>query len=126
MTVAVRVWTLEAVDDHRPTTINALVNMHRMVWAHRTRLTRAQWCQLARDSHVPALAACRVTATPLHRDRRSPQDPAACAPHVKAAVDGLVDAGVLSDDDGDRVRSVTFNPPEVVGHNGLRLEIQEV
>jgi hypothetical protein len=42
------------------------------------------------------------------------------------AIDGLVDAGVLPDDDPTFVRSLTFHPPEIGGLDGLRLEIEEV
>lgn len=56
----------------------------------------------------------------------SPQDVGACAPHVKAAVDGLVDAGVIRNDTADIVQRITYHPPIVCGHNGLRLVITEV
>lgn len=45
------------------------------------------------------------------RDLRD-QDPGAAFPAYKAALDGLVDARILPDDDGRYVRKVTFYPPE--------------
>jgi hypothetical protein len=67
-----------------------------------------------------------LTAIPLHANRSSPQDTGACAPEVKAAVDGLVDARVLPDDTGDHVLLIVYTPPVFVGTNGLRLLIEEV
>jgi hypothetical protein len=107
----------------RPLTVNALVNMHRQVWAKHTAEVRKFWAELAEGT--PPMVAMAVEATPLHRDRRSPQDVAACAPHVKAAIDGMVDAGVIPDDDAAHLVAVTFRPPEVCGHNGIRITITE-
>lgn len=119
-----RAFTLEHHGE-RPLTVNRLVNMHRQQWAKRTRAERVAWALLAEHHDVPAMQRADIVATPLHRDRRSPQDPAACAPAVKAAIDGLVDAGVLPDDTGDHVASVLFTPPDVCGRDGLRLTIRE-
>jgi hypothetical protein len=45
---------------------------------------------------------------------------------VKAAIDGIVDAGVLDDDNPDHLLYVTFYPVEVIGRDGLRLTITEI
>lgn len=70
-------------------------------WSRRARVTRA-WrsttAALARDAGLPALQRAHVFAVLHHGDRRR-RDPANSGPTVKAAVDGLVDAGVLPDDD---------------------------
>jgi hypothetical protein len=42
-------------------------------------------------------------------------DTGACYPAVKAAIDGLVDAGVLPGDTGTHVPSITFLAPIRVG-----------
>src|SRR5690606_18867285 len=81
-------YTLQ-VTGSRPTTINALVNMHRMTWAGHTKRTRAEWKQVAEHFGVPHLDSCSIVATPLHANRAAPQDVGACAPEVKAAIDGL-------------------------------------
>lgn len=119
-----RSWTL-AETGLRPTTINRLVTLHRMQWASRTAEVRSTWAMLARAAKVPAIASCAVVVVPLHKDGRSPQDPAAAAPHAKAAVDGLVDAGVLPDDSGTYVLSVEFLPPRICGVDGLEITIIE-
>lgn len=41
-------------------------------------------------------------------------DTGACVGAVKAAIDGLVDARVLTGDTGDIVRSITFHAPNKV------------
>jgi hypothetical protein len=110
----------------RPLTVNAVASLHRQQWATRTRSERRAWELLARAEKVPAMDRIRVVVTPLHKDRRSPQDCAACAPAVKAAVDGLVDAGVIPDDNPDHLDEITFRAPWVCGADGLRLRIVEV
>lgn len=122
----------------RPLTVNAIVNLHRMAWAKKTKEIREEFAlrAFAERNARPAVnekAARRQTmfdmidveATPLHRDGRSPQDVAACAPHVKAAIDGLVDGGLIEDDDPTHLRSITFKQPCVCGEDGLRLVITE-
>ena len=119
---ALGVWTLEALGA-RPLTVNRVVALHRMQWATHTRQTRALWTHLARN--VPQLVAASCDVIPLHKDFRSPQDVAACAPEAKAAIDGIVDAGVLPDDSPTFLQSVTFYAPEVCGFDGLRITIRE-
>lgn len=51
-------------------------------------------------------------------------DTAAHTPVVKACVDGLRDAGVLSDDTGAEVASITMHAP-VRGPDGVRLSVRE-
>jgi hypothetical protein len=122
----------------RPLTVNAIVNLHRMQWANKTKEIREEFMlracaerhALGVRSEKAALRptwfeAINIEATPLHRDRRSPQDVAACAPHVKAAIDGIVDAGIIEDDDATHLHSITFRPPCICGEDGLRLVITE-
>ena len=69
--------------------------------------TREAFGWMAKAHQIPPLGAIAVHATPL-------------------AIDGLVDAGVLPDDDPTFVRSLTFHPTEIGELDGLRLEIEEV
>lgn len=118
-------WVL--IDDQgRPHTINAARRASPHKWATLIRETRLYWWHLATHARIPRLAAVRVVALPLHRDHRSPQDTAACAPAVKAAVDGLVDAGVMRDDGPNHLRAVVFLPPAVLGLDGLALLIEDI
>jgi crossover junction endodeoxyribonuclease RusA len=74
-------------------------------WAAKARLVRAirqatAW--QAKAARIPRLERAHIIAEYLPPDRRR-RDPANWAPSAKAAVDGLVDAGVLEDDDHTRV-----------------------
>lgn len=117
-----RAWTVEDIGN-RPLTINQVTKMHRLKWAAHTADARARWHWLIRHAKVPPLERVRVVAVPLHRDRRSPQDVAACAPEAKPAIDGLVDAGVFPDDDATHVVAVEFRPPDVCGRDGMQIMI---
>lgn len=114
------------IEDHgeRPLTINRVINLHRQQWASITKAERHKWMLLTRQAKVPPLEQVSVTVIPLHQDRRSPQDVAACATAAKAAIDGLVDAGVMPDDSPAHLVSVTFLAPDICGRNGLRLVVE--
>ena len=63
-----------------------------------------------------------VTVQPYQRLGKL-QDTAACNPSVKAAIDGIVDAGVIPDDTGEFLPQITFLPCKR-GHNALELTIE--
>lgn len=118
-----RTWRLSD-DLGRPTTINE--ERHHAGHWQRSTVTRARrtvYATQARVKKVPPLDRAAIVVTPLHRDRRSPQDVGACAPAAKAAIDGLVDAGVLPDDNPRHLIAVLYLPPRVCGVNGLELVI---
>jgi len=81
--------------------------------ANLTREWRDAYRLLALESRIPPLAWVHVEARPQYRTARSLPDTAACVGSVKAAIDGLVDAGVLPDDGPELVRRVTFEAPVV-------------
>lgn len=117
------------VDDRgRPYTINQVAKDGRWKWRAHTATTRQFWWALGNNYHVRSIHRrhihqVRIEATPLHKDGRSPQDIGACAPHVKAAIDGLVDAGLIPDDNPKHLTLLTFDPPRVCGIDGLELRI---
>jgi hypothetical protein len=57
------------------------------------------------------MAWISVTVEPHQKGGRL-QDVGACNPAVKAAIDGIVDAGVLPDDSSKFLRSLIFLPPQ--------------
>lgn len=120
-----RWWTVKNTGC-RPLTVNAVAGMHRQAWAKHTAQTRSDWGWLAREARVQACEVVELTVTPLHKDRRSPQDVAACAPEAKAAIDGLVDAGLIPDDSPAHLLRVVFLPPVICGEDGMAIDIQEV
>lgn len=75
-----------------------------------------------RSTSIPPLAWFSILAIP-YQSRGRLQDVGACLPAVKAAVDGLVDRGVVPDDDSRYVRSVIFHPPQR-GENGLTIRVR--
>lgn len=85
--------------DGRPGWLSANQRLH---WSTRANLTgtwrrAASWC--ARAAKVPALGPSLVVAELQMVPRRRVRiDPANYAPTAKAAVDGLVDAGIWPDD----------------------------
>lgn len=121
--VEVRSW--EVVHWERPWTANAERRWHHHKRASMVRSWREAFFWLSKHGKVPRLDRATVVAQPLARTRRSLPDVGACYPAVKAAVDGIVDAGVLEDDDASHLLSLTFLPCEVVGRDGLKLTILE-
>lgn len=118
-----REWVI--VDRNRPWTTNTERTWHYHKRAQTVRATRERWAWLALAERIPRLERIEVIAAPLAKDRRWRPDVAACYPAVKAAIDGLVDARVILDDDDSRLASIKFLPVEVVGYDGLRLTIKE-
>jgi hypothetical protein len=96
-----RTWTLELPPGTQLLTLNQ--RMHRMVAARLTRTLRETAGWLARAQHIPRLEAAWIVCELTVPDRRR-RDPGNWMPTAKACVDGLVDAGVLDDDDFSRVR----------------------
>lgn len=124
-TTALRSFTLESTG-RRALTVNMVARIHRQQWAAHTRTTRELWWGIAKQAKAPKLQRAHIVATPLHCDGRSPQDVSACCPETKAAIDGLVDAGVLPGDGPAHLLSLTFLPPDVCGVDGLRIRVEEV
>ena len=123
MTSTATCWVLE--DAERPWTANAERRWHFQKRAQVVRDTRERWAWLALAEHIPPLMRVSIEATPLRTNARSMPDVAACYPTVKAAIDGLVDAGVIPDDTPFHLDRITFRAPEIAKREGLRLRICE-
>lgn len=78
--------------------LNANQGLHHRVKAKRVKAIREAAYLMARSVGVPPLPRAHIFGFYLPTDGRR-RDPANWAPSAKAAVDGLVDAGVLVDDD---------------------------
>ena len=117
-----------------------LLNANQRVY-HRVRaeLTQAiRGAAMAQCSEEPGMRAALVSAgdTPvmqhayilgvLHPGSRRRLDPANFYPSFKAAVDGLVDAGVLEDDDHTRVIGPDMRIGPVIKGGRIALHIQEL
>ena len=112
-------------DNGRPHTMNTMRREHAQVSGKKIHATRELWGWLGIEHKVRSHRLDQVTidVTPLHRDGRSPQDIVGCAPEAKAAIDGLVDAGLIPDDNPKHLRLVTFHPPRICGIDGLELAV---
>lgn len=93
-----RTWTVELPD--RLLLLNANDRLHWRVRRDRTAAIRTAAWALAKQMKIPLLARAYIVAEYCPTDRRR-RDPANWAPTAKAAVDGLVDAGVLPDDSAE-------------------------
>ena len=118
--------THEHVHPGRPWTVNNERKLHPLVRAALVRTWRAAFAGLARAEHLPRLGPVRVTVTPHLADRRGRQDVGGCMPAAKAAIDGIVDAGVLPDDTPAHVVALTFRPPVYGRGDALAVVLEEV
>jgi len=83
--------------------INANQNLHFRRKAEMVKVIRNAAWTMARHSNIPALQRAHIYFV-IHPDTSiKRRDPGNWAPSAKAAVDGLVDAGVLPDDDCTRL-----------------------
>lgn len=110
--------------NQRPWTTNAERAGNRWERASLVKEWRHGFELLAKSEKIPPMSWITVTVEPHQKGGRL-QDVGACNPAVKAAIDGIVDAGVLPDDSSQFVRSLTFLPP-VKGKNSLVIYIRGV
>lgn len=112
-------WEIEF--NQRPWTTNKERTEHHMTRAKRVKEWREAFAWLAKAQRIPHLESARITAKPWQKGGVL-QDVAACNPAVKAAIDGLVDAGVLTDDSPKYLTSIEFYAPEK-GKDALTLMV---
>ncbi|MGW4469696.1 hypothetical protein ACWENQ_08485 [Nonomuraea sp. NPDC004354] len=96
MTRGPRSWTIELPAGME--LLNSNQRCHWRVRAERTKRIRSTAEILARGAKIPLLARAHIIGEFRPPDRRR-RDVANLYPSFKAAIDGLVDAGVLEDDD---------------------------
>lgn len=118
-----RTWTVEL-----PAGIPLLTANQRPHWRARARLTKtireaAYWS--AKASKVPSLVCAHITVDYRPVDRRR-RDPGNWAPSAKAAVDGLVDAGILPDDDAHHLVGPDMRLGDIAPKAQLILHIREI
>lgn len=100
-----RTWTLPPITGPRMTANDRPA--HFAVRARTTRHWRTLAWAEAKRAGIPPLARARILIEWLPYDRRR-RDPANAAPMGKACVDGIVDAGVLPDDDDAHLEGPRF------------------
>lgn len=97
--------------EQRPWTTNAERAGNRWERAALTKTWRQAFELLAKSEKIPPMSWISVTVEPHQKGGRL-QDVGACNPAVKAAIDGIVDAGILPDDSSQYMRSLIFLPPQ--------------
>ncbi|MGW6498575.1 hypothetical protein [Nonomuraea angiospora] len=120
---APRAWTIEL-----PTgmdLLNANQRLHWRIRSARTRLIRGEAAWQARKAGIPQLARAHIVGEYRPPDRRR-RDVANLYPSWKAAIDGLVDAAVLEDDDDTRLVGPDMRLGAVVAGGQLVLHITEL
>lgn len=118
---AALVWDLEY--GSRPWTTNKDRTMHHHERAKLVKTWRETYKGLAEKAGIPPLKVFAIEAYPKLKDRRL-QDTAACNPAVKAAIDGIIDAGVAPDDSNEWLKWIKFYPCEVTpGQNSLLIRV---
>lgn len=108
--------------EQRPWTTNAERAGNRWERAKLTKEWREAFAWLARSNNIPKMRWISVTVEP-HQKTGVLQDVGACNPAVKAAIDGLVDAGIIIDDSPQYVKSLIFMQP-IKDRNSLVLYIR--
>lgn len=108
----------------RPWTTNAERRGNRYQRAALTKEWREAFYLLAKQRQIPSMWKIAITAEPWQA-RGVLADTAACNPAVKAAIDGLVDAGVIPDDSSEYIARITFLPTQR-GRDALIITIDEV
>ena len=111
-----------AVMGRRPVSLNQERNKHFRARVEDTRWWREGFAWAALEAGVPKFTAAEIVVEPVLNNRKW-QDTAACFPSAKAAIDGLIDAGVLEDDTPDIVPTITFKRPVLGAQAGLRLTV---
>ena len=119
-----RSWVLSW--DQKPMTENEHRTLHYRQRAVFDRTWREAFALLALEAKLPrGLAAVTIDVTHERPNLASMPDVAACAPSAKAAIDGLVDYGLIEDDGPGWLTAVTFRVA-VTGQHALTLRINEV
>ena len=113
----------------RPVALNAERKGNRWDRAKATdavrQMAKVLWRSGVNEGRYPkTLPAITVTVQQLSKDRRWLIDLGSALPHAKAALDGIVDTGLLPNDTAEYVRCLSFIPPAIVGSDALRLTIE--
>lgn len=115
-------WRLEY--ETRPVSLNAERKKH---WTARQK-TSAEWrsvfTDLAQKKAIPRLPHISVDIYVEQKGNGKLQDVGNCYPSAKAAIDGLVDAGVIDDDTPEHLLSIKFIAPVRSNRNCMTVIIR--
>lgn len=91
--------------------LNSNQRLHWATKARKTRAIREAATLITRNLHQDPMEAVEITAV-VHPKTARRFDPHNFQPTVKAAIDGIVDAQLIADDDATRLVSVAFRAGE--------------
>jgi crossover junction endodeoxyribonuclease RusA len=111
-------WVLVLPYETPPLTANQ--RMQHFARARHVKTLRGTAGMLARAAHIPELGRCRVSLTWFVNTRHR-RDADNVVPTLKAACDGLVDAGVVPDDTPDLMAKVM---PVITYRPGVRQSLE--
>ena len=118
--------TLTVSELGRPLTVNGQRRHTGRAWASQVNKWRNAAFILAAEQRLQRMdKPAVITAVPRHKNGRSPQDTGACYPALKAAIDGLVDYGVLAGDGAAHVRTIVLTAPLRGPYDGLDIHLSE-
>ena len=105
----------------RPWTTNLERKGNRWVRSQKTAEWRQLFGWLTKAQRLPCLCDATVEVRLLQKGRL--QDVGACNPAVKAAIDGMVDGGLLLDDDPENLHKLVFFSPQRAKFDQITLSI---
>jgi len=107
----------------RPWTTNAERRLNRWKRAELVKEWRTAFHLLARAQRIPTQTQPIIITATVEQKGGVLQDVAACNPAVKAAIDGLVDAKIIPDDNSQWLPAIHFTSPQRSTRNALTLTI---
>lgn len=110
-----------------PWSLNWERSAHYHAHGRKTKEWRDLAAKLAAEAEWPSgLARVTVLARPIYRSPSSFTDTGNCFPSVKAIVDGLVDYGLIPDDNWPHVAELRLLAPKTHLTDGIMVQVVEV
>lgn len=106
-------------------TANAQRRMHYRTWGPLMSIARSSAYIKAKEAKIPKLGRAHIHIFPGQK-RGVLADPGNHYPMAKAVIDGLVDAGVLEDDNGASVECISMHAPQRTEHPQIRVVLVPV
>lgn len=105
----------------RPWTTNYERKGNRWIRSQKTSEWRQLFGWLAKAQRLPCL--CDVTIEVHLEQKGRLQDVGSCSPAIKASIDGLVDAGLMVDDNPENLHKLVFFAPVRAKHDKVTIVV---
>lgn len=116
-----RTWTL--MYEQRPVGQNQITRMNRGQEARFRKEWREAFYWLAKQARIPKLASIEMEVRCVYPNRKGWLDIGNAYPSAKAALDGIVDAGVIVDDREPYFRGMMMRPSRLATSAGLEVVV---